>query len=268
MDFLHVLSLSLLQGFTEFLPISSSAHLILLPTLTDWPDQGLAFDVAVHLGTLLAVLIYFRHDLIPLIRDWFLSIRNRQSTAHSRLAWAILWGTIPVGLVGLIGKDWIALNVRSPHIIAWATIGFGLLLGVAAWKSTRNPQPRDEYTLRIRDILIIGLAQALALIPGTSRSGITMTAALWLGLKPQAAARFSFLLAIPVITLSALLMAFDLSQSSHPVDWPSLVLGFALSAVVALISISAFIRLLDWTGFWPFVIYRLCLGSLLLIWMA
>ena len=186
MDSLHAILLALLQGFTEFLPVSSSAHLILLPRLLGWEDQGLAFDVAVHVGTLTAVVLYFRRELKPMAQDWFQSLLTRQNTANSRLAWAVLWGTVPAGLAGLILKGYIEVNLRSELVIAAATIGFGLLLWLADSKGRGR---RDEYSLRISDILIIGVAQAVALIPGTSRSGITMTAGLMLGLSRQSAAR-------------------------------------------------------------------------------
>ena len=174
MDMLQIVILALVQGLTEFLPISSSAHLILVPILTDWPDQGLAFDVAVHAGTLTAVVAYFRRELARMLVEWLVSFRGRL-TPDARLAWAVLIGTIPVGLAGLLFKDVIETQFRSPMVIAAATIVFGALLWVADISGRRN---RDEYALSLLDVLVIGLAQALALIPGTSRSGITITAGL------------------------------------------------------------------------------------------
>ncbi|MEY8241475.1 MAG: undecaprenyl-diphosphate phosphatase, partial [Cycloclasticus sp.] len=199
MDFVQIIALGLLQGLTEFLPVSSSAHLILLPLLLGWEDQGLAFDVAVHVGTLLAVVTYFRHDLSRLIVGWLASLLRRQHTQDSRLAWLIIIGTIPVGLVGLLLGDWIELYLRSPLVIALATIIFGLLLW---WADAKGVQLRDQQQLTAKDALIIGLYQVLALVPGTSRSGITMTGALLLGLTRDAAARFSFLLSVPLIFLA------------------------------------------------------------------
>lgn len=260
MDSLHAILLALLQGFTEFLPISSSAHLILLPRLLGWEDQGLAFDVAVHVGTLTAVVLYFRRELASMSRDWFQSLMRRQNTANSRLAWAVLWGTVPVGLAGLLFKGYIEVNLRSELVIAAATIGFGLLLWLADAKGRGQ---RDEYSLRISDILIIGIAQAVALIPGTSRSGITMTAGLMLGLSRQAAARFSFLLSIPVITLAGLMLTRDLIQAPGFVDWGAIVIGVVTSAITAYLCIHFFLKLLERIGMLPFVIYRLLLGALL-----
>ncbi|MBL1277476.1 MAG: undecaprenyl-diphosphate phosphatase [Ectothiorhodospiraceae bacterium] len=261
MDSLHAIFLALLQGITEFLPVSSSAHLILLPRLLGWPDQGLAFDVAVHVGTLSAVVLYFRRELVPMTQDWFQSLLTRKNTANSRLAWAVLWGTIPVGLAGLLLKGYIEDNLRSELVIAAATIGFGLLLWWADAKGKRN---RDEYSLRVSDILIIGVAQALALIPGTSRSGVTMTAGLMLGLSRQAAARFSFLLSIPVITLAGGLLTLDLIKEPSRVDWSAMTIGVITSAITAYVCIHFFLKLLERIGMLPFVIYRMGLGVLLL----
>lgn len=260
MDALHAILLALLQGLTEFLPISSSAHLILLPRLLGWEDQGLAFDVAVHVGTLSAVVLYFRRELVTMAHDWFISLLTRKNTANSRLAWAVLWGTIPVGLAGLLLKGFIENNLRSELVIAAATIGFGLLLWLADAKGRGN---RDEYSLRISDIFIIGVAQAMALIPGTSRSGATMTAGLMLGLSRQAAARFSFLLSIPVITLAGGLLTLDLIQDPALVDWRALTIGTVTSAIAAYLCIHVFLKLLERIGMLPFVIYRLGLGVLL-----
>ena len=261
MDALHAIFLALLQGLTEFLPVSSSAHLILLPRLLGWEDQGLAFDVAVHVGTLTAVVLYFRRELVPMAQDWFQSLLTRKNTANSRLAWAVLWGTIPVGLAGLLLKGFIENNLRSELVIAAATIGFGLLLW---WADAKGRGKRDEYSLRISDIFIIGVAQALALIPGTSRSGATMTAGLMLGLSRQAAARFSFLLSIPVITLAGGLLTIDLIQQPGLVDWRALTISAVTSAIAAYLCIHVFLSLLERIGMLPFVIYRLGLGMLLI----
>lgn len=261
MDFIHIIALALLQGLTEFLPISSSAHLILLPILANWQDQGLAFDVAVHVGTLSAVVFYFRQTLKKIIGDWFQSIMHRQQVGDSRLAWAVGFGTIPVGLAGLLLGDFIETGLRSPLVIAITTILFGLLLGWADWQAKRQ---RDEYQIGWRDVLFIGIAQAIALIPGTSRSGITITAGLMLGLTREAAARFSFLLSIPVIFLAGGLKTTELVQSPLAVDWTALASGALFSAVSAYICIFLFLKMLERMGMWPFVIYRLILGAVLL----
>ena len=187
MDFLQILVLALVQGLTEFLPVSSSAHLILVPILTGWEDQGLAFDVAVHVGTLSAVVIYFRKEIGKMFVSWVASVLGKGIDKDAKLAWAVLLGTIPVGIVGLVFKDFIEENLRSAYVLAVATLVFALLLW---WADAKARGERDEYSLRWIDVLFIGLAQALALIPGTSRSGATMTAGLFLGLSRQASARF------------------------------------------------------------------------------
>lgn len=262
MDFIQIFVLALVQGISEFLPISSSAHLILVPILTDWKDQGLAFDVAVHVGTLSAVVIYFYKDIVRMLTAWTKSLVGGGLTADAKLAWAIAFGTIPVGLAGLLFKDFIELYLRSPLVIATTTIVFGLLLWLADRTGDRL---RDEYDIRWLDVLLIGISQALALIPGTSRSGATMTAALFLGFTRQAAARFSFLLSIPVILLAGGLLTKDLLESSVPVDWVALTLGVVLSALSAWLCIHYFLKFLSSIGMLPFVIYRLVLGIFLFV---
>lgn len=261
MELIQIILLALVQGLTEFLPISSSAHLILFPALSGWEDQGLAFDVAVHVGTLTAVVWYFRAELAVMLRDWFASVVQRRRVGDSNLAWAVGFGTIPVGLAGLLFKDVIETSLRSPLVIAVATIVFGLLLW---WADAQSKRERDEHSIGWRDVAVIGIAQAIALIPGTSRSGITMTAGLMVGLNRAAAARFSFLLSIPVIVLAGGLNTKELIESSLPVDWISLFLGVALSAVSAYLCITLFLKALERIGMFPFVIYRLALGGVLL----
>ncbi len=260
MDLLHIIALALLQGLTEFLPISSSAHLILLPIIANWQDQGLAFDVAVHVGTLTAVIIYFRSTIRTLIVDWYHSLAQKQTVGDSKLAWAVLFGTIPVGLAGLFLGDLVETSLRSPIVIATTTVVFGLLLGWADWRGKRV---RNESQLNWFDVLFIGIAQAIALIPGTSRSGITITAGLLLGLTREAAARFSFLLSIPVIVLAGGLKIIELIESQLVIDWFALSAGALFSAVSAYLCIFLFLKMLDRIGMWPFVIYRLVLGAIL-----
>ncbi len=260
MELIHIILLALAQGLTEFLPISSSAHLILFPKLNGWADQGLAFDVAVHVGTLTAVVWYFRRDLIVIVRDGLASLTTRKRVGDSNLFWAVGFGTIPVGIAGLLFKDTVETSLRSPLVIAWATILFGLLLW---WADAQGRRVRSEHTIGWRDVLVIGIAQAVALIPGTSRSGITMTAGLMMGLTRAAAARFSFLLSIPVIVLAGGLNGIELVKASMPVDWTALGLGILFSALSAYLCITLFLRMLERMGMLPFVIYRLLLGAVL-----
>ncbi|MCK5889469.1 MAG: undecaprenyl-diphosphate phosphatase [Methylococcales bacterium] len=255
MDIIQAIALAVLQGLTEFLPISSSAHLILLPVLLGWEDQGLAFDVAVHIGTLLAVVTFYRKDVWQIITAWCRSVAGKGVTDDSKLAWYIVIGTIPVGLVGISLPDVVETSLRSPLVIASSTIVFAILL----WYSEKRAK-EARSTVTLLDALIIGLFQAIALIPGTSRSGITITAGLLTGLKRKDAARFSFLLSIPVITLAGMLKGLDLYQSTDTIQWDLLAIGAFLSAIVAYLSIAWFLKLLEKIGMMPFVYYRLILG--------
>ncbi|ADU65880.1 undecaprenyl-diphosphate phosphatase [Desulfurispirillum indicum] len=263
MDFLQIFILSVVQGLTEFLPISSSAHLILVPVFTAWEDQGLAFDLAVHLGSLAAVLWYFRVQIAGMGSAWTRSLLSGQKSADSRLAWAILWGTVPVGLAGITMKGLVETEFRSPLLIAFSLILFGIALGVADF---RRKGERTEYDLRWSDVLVVGCAQALALIPGTSRSGITMTAALFMGLGREGASRFSFLLSIPVTTLAVGLQLLELVQMpAGSTDWSSLALAAVLSGISAYLCIHYFLVFIRQIGMQPFVAYRIVLGVLLLV---
>lgn len=264
MDILQIIFLALVQGLTEFLPISSSAHLILVPHLTGWDDQGLAFDVAVHVGTLTAVVLYFRKEIHKMFVAWLASLGGTHSE-DSKLAWAVLIGTIPVGLVGLLFKGYISEHMRTPMIIAATTILFGFLLGYAACAGKGQ---RSEYSLRWKDVLVISCAQAIALIPGTSRSGITITAGLLMGLSAQASARFSFLLSIPVIVLAGGMETIDYLEVASIDDFTDLVWGAAISAISAYLCIHYFLKLLDRIGMTPFVIYRLVLGLFLIVYFS
>ncbi len=260
MDIIQIIVLALVQGLTEFRPISSSAHLILVPILTGWDDQGLAFDVAVHVGTLTAVVLYFRKEISKMFFAWIASLKGKHSE-DSKLAWGVLIGTVPVGIAGLLFKDVISEHLRTPLVIAATTIIFGLLLWYADWSGKRQ---RDEHSLSWKDIIVIGCAQAVALIPGTSRSGITITAGLMLGLTAPAAARFSFLLSIPVILLAGGVETLDYLKVASIDDVNDLIIGVLISAVSAYLCIHYFLILLERIGMTPFVIYRLLLGLVLL----
>jgi undecaprenyl-diphosphatase len=261
MDTIQIIILAIVQGLTEFLPVSSSAHLILLPMLLQWPDQGLVFDVAVHVGSLIAVLIYFRIEVIDMLVAWTRSLAGGGATSNSRLGWWVILGTVPAVIVGFLFKGFIESDLRSPWVIAITTIVFALLLWLA---DTRKSKKRSEYELKLPDVVIIGLFQAIALIPGTSRSGITMTAGLLLGMTRQAAARFSFLLSIPLILASGVLQTAELAQSVQSIDWFALSLAIILSAISAGLCIHLFLRLIEKVGMMPFVIYRLLLGVVLI----
>lgn len=266
MEVLQAIFLAIIQGITEFLPISSSAHLILPSQVLGWDDQGLAFDVAVHLGSLCAVILALRQELMQLTVGSLQAIRQREMNRDFMLALWVGLATLPVVVFGVLLKDTVETTLRSALVIAYSTILFGLVLWYADHRSQRSgAASRDEFSLSLRDALLIGLAQCLALIPGTSRSGITMTAALLLGLSRTASARFSFLLSIPAIAGAALLMTRDLLEASAPVDWSLLAIGFGGAAVAAWLCIRFFLALLERSGFLPYVIYRLALGAVLLL---
>lgn len=265
MSILEVVVLALIQGLTEFLPISSSAHLILPSVLFGWQDQGLAFDLVLNIGTLAAVLIYFRREVADMSVAWVGSLKTKKQTQDSKLAWWILWATVPAAAIGFLGKDLVETYLRSGYVIAVTTILFGLLLW---WADAKSLQIKTEYQTGLKGALIIGFAQVLALIPGTSRSGITLTAGLMLGLTRNAAARFSFLMSIPIIALAS---GYDLLKfilSDQYVDWNSLLLGAGVSFISAILCIHVFLLLLNKVGMLPFVIYRLLLGVALLYILA
>lgn len=273
MNTLEIVVLALIQGLTEFLPVSSSAHLILPSQILGWADQGLAFDVAVHLGTLLAVLIYFRQEVGTMAVAWTGSIFKKQHNQDSKLAWCIVLATIPAALVGFFGKELIELYLRSSTVIATSTLIFGLLLW---WADANATQIKDEYKTGWKGALLIGFAQMLALIPGTSRSGATITAGLLLGLNRNAAARFSFLMSIPIIAMAGgyltlklilngdvteVLQAGEVIVTVRPVDWFAMGLGIVISFVSAVACIHVFLQVLERVGMLPFVIYRLLLAA-------
>ena len=256
--------LALVQAATEFLPVSSSGHLILAPRLLGWSDQGLEFDIATNTGTLIAVLAYFRRDLAEIARGWLASFRPGGAGAcepAARLGWALVWGTIPAGLAGLAIKDWLAPYGREPRLIATTAIVYGLLLGLADRFGRRQS---GLGAIGRREGLLIGCAQALALVPGTSRSGVTMSAALALGLERGAAARFSFLLSVPIGLLVGAKQLVDFARGEIAgLDGTVVLIGIAVSALAGYAVIAG---LLAWVKRRPlavFAVYRLLLGGFL-----
>ena len=278
MSLLHVFILALIQGLTEFLPVSSSAHLIFPSHLLGREDQGLSFDVAVHVGTLLAVVLYYLADIVKISTFTIEAVVKRKVSPIAKIGFCVIIGTLPVVIVGGLFEKTISTVIRdSIDVIAYATIGFGLLLGLASyvnrrivWRNIDNVQGARADSLRgltYVQALVIGFAQAIAIIPGTSRSGITMTAGLFLGLKAEAAARFSFLLSIPVILASGLFEILKLyKQETLELQWVNLILGGFISFAVALVVIHLFLKFIAKSGMAVFVIYRVLLGAILL-WM-
>lgn len=265
MTTLQIVVLAIVQGLTEFLPISSSGHLVLVPYLVEWTDQGLAFDVAVHFGSLIAVCVFFREDIMGLLRGGLRILGGDVSSPQSYMALAIALGTIPAAAAGLLFASWIESNLRDPAIIVYTLSGYGILMALADRYARRD---KSISEIRIRDAVIIGLAQALSLVPGTSRSGVTITAGRLLGFERQDAARFSFLLSAPVILLATLYKGGEMVLGDVPVAWGGLALGVVVSAVVAYLSIDFFMRFVSRIGLAPFAVYRLALAGLILYVLA
>jgi undecaprenyl-diphosphatase len=259
--------LALVQALTEFLPVSSSGHLILMPRLLGWSDQGLEFDIATNTGTLLAVVAYFRADLAGMTRGALDSLRRRElATPEARLAWAVAVGTVPAAIVGLLIKDWVATSARGWQLIAVNAVVYGLLL-LAADRFGRKRRELGE--LGVRQGLLIGLAQALALVPGTSRSGVTMTAALGLGYTREAAARFSFLLAVPIGFLVGGKQLVDLARGVPlGVSPDALAIGVGVSAVAGYGVIALLLGWVRRRSLAVFAWYRLALAAALVVYFA
>ena len=259
METIQAILLAIIQGLTEFLPISSSAHLILLSELAGWKDQGLVFDVALHFGTLLAVIFYFRREINEMLD--FSHFKTMNTLIKSPLG-VMTIATIPIVIIGGLFNQFIEANLRTPEVIAIATIIFGVLLYLSDLK---GKQAGSDLKVTLGLGFLIGLAQVFALIPGTSRSGITITAALLLGFSRTEAAKFSFLLAIPAIIAANILGVFEVIQAEHLVfNYLDLFLGVSISFLVAYLTIGWFLSLIERIGMLPFVVYRVILGTFLL----
>ena len=262
---LQALLLGLVQGLTEFVPISSTAHLYIVPRFLGWPDPGAAFSAAIQLGTLAAVFIYFAADIRKLTGAAVDGLRHRDfaHTPHARLAWSILPGTIPIAVLGLSFRRYIENGARNDLVIASALVLLALLLLLSERLGRRS---RNMVDLSFLHIQFIGLCQALALIPGCSRSGSTIMGGLFVGLKRGEAARFSFVLGLPAIGASGLLKLFELLRTDlGDGGLLSLALGIAVAAVSGYLSIGFLLRFIERHGTYPFVCYRVALGSIILI---
>ena len=264
MPLLHLILVALIQGVTEFLPVSSSGHLVLVPVVTGYADQGLAVDVAVHVGTLLAVLLYFRAEVAIALSGLGDLARGRHGTPGARLALGLAIATVPVILLGLLLEVTGAADaLRSVAVIGWAMLLFGLVL----WWADRFPQVRGDADWTPRHALVLGLWQAVALIPGTSRSGIVITGARALGYDREGAARLAMLMSIPTIVAAGSLLGIEAAGAPQPPGfWRDLVLAAALSAAAALAALALMMRLLRSVSFTPYVVYRVALGAALLVW--
>ena len=254
MPILHAIVLGIVQGITEFLPVSSSGHLILLPMLLGWPEQPLAFDTVVHLGTLAAVLVALRDDLPKLFAD------------KGKLGWTIVAASVPALGMGFLFKDQIETVLRSPLVVAASLVVWGILLWIADRQMKKQAEGKIE-NVGYHRAMMIGLAQAIALIPGTSRSGVTITAGLFMGLSREAAARFSFLLGIPAISAAGALGLFELATGEAQIELVPMIFGFLTSFACGFIAIRFLLKLLKSTSFVPFAIYRIALAGLV-VWLA
>ena len=259
--------LGLVQGLTEFLPISSNAHVRITAALAGWDDPGAAFTAVTQLGTESAVLVYFRRDIANIIRCWFLSLFRPElrGDIDARMGWYVIVGTIPIGILGLLFQDPIESSFRNLWLIAATLIGFALVLGYAD-ATARNVRPLDR--LSMRDAILYGLAQSLALLPGVSRSGGTITAGLLMGYRREAAARYSFLLAIPAVLISGLFELKDVVSGGAPVTWGPTLLATVIAFVVGLLVIVYFLRYISTHTFRIFVVYRVLVGAALVALLA
>lgn len=267
-EWLEALFLGVLQGFTEFLPISSSAHLrILGPLLPSGNDPGAAFTAITQIGTELAVILYFRHDILRIALAWLRSLGRPQGPVDpdARLGWLVIWGSLPIAVLGLLFQDAIETYLRNLYLTAAMLIGFGLLLGAAdRW----GPQRKSLAEMSWRDGILFGFAQAMALIPGVSRSGGTITAGLLMGYSREACARYSFLLAIPAVMASGLYQLYKSWGVPGPFAPGPTALATLVAFVVGYGVIVVFLRFVSTRGYWPFVWYRVALGLLILSLLA
>lgn len=265
MPLLQVIVLALVQGLTEFLPISSTAHLYLTSWLFGWQVEGLDFDIALHLGTLLAVLLYFARDWMQIIAQGFgMRTKGDEELKHNHmLLWLVVIGTIPVGVAGLIFREQAETVWRNPFVIGGMLIGVGVLMYLA---ENAGRQQRDLSSINLPDAVTIGLAQALAVVPGTSRSGITITAGLFRNMTRESAARFSFLLSTPAIGAAAAKALYDMYKKDglHGLLTTDFLLGIAVSTITGCLVISWFLHYLRRSGLRPFVYYRIVFGIIVI----
>lgn len=263
MSLFHLILVALIQGITEFLPISSSGHLILLPRLTGMGDQGLAIDVAVHVGTLGAVVLYFRSDVKQALSGLPRLMTGRADTAQSKLALCLIIATIPTVAIGaLLHLTGLNQAFRSIAVIGWTMLGFGLLL---YWMDQKGAQTKSSGDWSLRDAVILGLWQAIALIPGTSRSGITITGARQLGYTREDGARIAMLMSIPTILASGALLSVDTFRNADAELARDSAIAAFFAFLAALLALSLMMRLLRSVSFTPYVVYRVILGAALLI---
>jgi undecaprenyl-diphosphatase len=263
LDFLKAIVLGLIQGLTEFLPISSSAHLRIFPEWFGWGDPGAAFTAVIQIGTELAVLIYFRHDIWRIGSTWVRSLFRPEYRGHldARMGWYVIVGSLPIVILGVLLKETIEEDFRNLWIIGCTLIVLGLVLGVA---DRVGSQRRGVKHLTMRDTVLMGLAQAAALVPGVSRSGATISMGLFLGLNREAATRFAFLLAIPAVVGAGIFELKEIPHGHNDFGWGPTIVATIVSFVVGYAAIAWLLRYVSTRSYLPFVIYRIALGLLTL----
>ena len=266
LSWLQAILLGISQGLTEFLPISSTAHTLIISRLFGWPDPGAAFTAVTQIGTELAVVLYFRKDLLRIISAWFAGFTSKsaRATPDAKMGWFVIIGSIPIVVLGIFFKDSIETTARNLWVVAVALIFMGIVLGLVDHFAKHT---KDQTELTWRHAIYFGLGQALALIPGVSRSGATITAGLAMGFKRDMVARYSFLLAIPAVFGSAAFTAGEISTDGF-VNWPATILSTVISFIVGYFVIASLMKYLATRTFLPFVIYRITLGSVLLVFLA
>ncbi len=265
MSVVQSIVLGIVQGLTEFLPISSSAHLRIVPAIFGWDDPGAQFTAIIQLGTMAAVVIYFWRDLLAVVTTWFRSLTRPalRGELHARMGWYLIIGTIPIAIFGFLFRNQIENGARSLYLMGTTLIVFGLVLGAADYLGSKK---RPVTAVNRKDAIIMGLAQALALIPGVSRSGATITAGLIMGLDREAAARFSFLLSVPAIVLSGLFgLVNEVGSGSGNAGWGAIIVATIVSFVVGYGSIAFLLKWLARHTLYIFVVYRVALGLVILV---
>jgi undecaprenyl-diphosphatase len=262
LSWLQAVILGISQGLTEFLPISSTAHTLIISRLLGWPDPGAAFTAVTQIGTELAVVLYFRKDIVRILSAWFASFvtKEMRSSPDAKMGWYVIIGTIPIGVAGLLFKTSIETTARNLWIVAGALIVMGIVLGLVDHFAKHT---KEHAELTWRHAIYFGAGQALALIPGVSRSGATISAGLAMGFKRDVVARYSFLLAIPAVFASAAFTAKDISTDDF-VNWPATMVSTLIAFIVGYFVISSLMKYLQTRTFLPFVVYRIVLGTLLL----
>ncbi len=267
MSIIQSIVLGVVQGITEFLPISSSGHLILMPRFFNWPDQGLAFDTILHLATALAIIIALRKDIYTILTAFRPKKRTKQDKQNSHLVWLILLAIIPAGLVGFFFNDWLEHTLRLPYVVALSLIFWAAILWFAeVYASRAKHQVKDLDKINTKQSLVVGFMQIIALIPGTSRSGITITGGLFSGLNKQMAVKFSFLVGLPLIIAAGAFQFFELLKYGIACqDILPLIIGFFSALISGLLAIQLLLWLANKKGFKIFVIYRIILGIIILL---